>query len=191
MDTLEKARDTQLRNIQAKTGKTLAELRAVITASGLTKHSEIRTLMMEQFSLGYGDANSLVHYALESDGQSAAAATGATTDDLLAEIYSGPKAALRPIHDRLMTAIEQFGPFEIAAKKGYVSLRRKRQFVMIGPGTNTRVDVGINMKDAEGTARLEVMPPGGMCQYRVKVTEASQVDDELVAWAKRAYDTSG
>jgi len=40
--------------------------------------------------------------------------TAATGDAAVEEIYAGPKAALRPIHDRVMQAIEQLGPFEIA-----------------------------------------------------------------------------
>ena len=35
------------------------------------------------------------------------------------------------------------------------------------------------------------MPAGGMCQYKVKVTEASEVDRELIAWVRRAYESAG
>ena len=146
MSVLDEARATQLKNIESKTGRTLAELRALIGESGLTKHGEIRTLLMEKFGLGYGDANSLVHFALESDGQTAAEARGASPEDVVGEIYAGGKALLRPIHDQVMAEIGQLGPFEIAPKKGYISLRRKRQFAMIGPGTKSRVEVGLNMK---------------------------------------------
>ena len=106
---------------------------------------------------------------------------------VLNEIYSGPKAALRPIHDALMSSIETFGPFEIAPKKGYVSLRGRKQFAMIGPATKTQVEIGLNMKDVKPTARLVAVPPGRMCQYKVRLGEPGEVDAELLAWIRRAY----
>jgi len=190
VNTVDKAIETQLKNIQAKTGNTLDQLAAILRRSGLTKHGELRDFAKRELGLGHGDANTLVHTCLKSDGASAAAASGATADDVLAEIYAGPKEALRPIHDAFMAAIGAFGEFEIAPKKGYVSLRRKKQFAMIGPGTKTRVDVGINMKGVKGTARLAELPPGGMCQYRVQVTDPKEVDKELVGWVKQAYDAA-
>ena len=190
MSVLDEARATQLKNIESKTGRTLAELRALIGESGLTKHGEIRTLLMEKFGLGYGDANSLVHFALESDGQTAAEARGASPEDVVGEIYAGGKAPLRPIHDQVMAEIGQLGPFEIAPKKGYISLRRKRQFAMIGPGTKSRVEVGLNMKGIEATARLAQLPPGGMCQYKVTLSSPAEVDAELLGWIRQAYDAS-
>ena len=191
MDSLDKARATQLQNIQTKTGKTLDQLRAVIAESGLSKHNEIRDMLIATFGLGYGDASMLVHYALASDGQSAAEASGASTDDVLSGIYTGAKAGLRSIHDALMVAIEQLGPFEIAPKKGYVSLRRKRQFAMIGPTSSTRVELGLNMKGVAATPRLEALPAGGMCQYRVRIAGAAEVDAEVVAWIKQACEAAG
>ena len=45
--------------------------------------------------------------------------------------------------------------------------------------------------DVPGTDRLLAQPPGGMCQYKVRLTSPDEVDDELVAWARRAYDSAG
>ena len=190
MSAVDKAIETQLKNIQARTGKTLDELRTIVEQSGLEKHGEIRAMLQRDLGIGYGDANTLAHVLRQPAGTRAAAA-GAATDDVLNDIYAGAKAGLRPIHDKLMAAIEQFGPFEIASKKGYISLCRKKQFAMIGPATNRRVEVGLNMKGVDATERLAAMPAGGMCNYKVKVTDAAEVDAELVAWVKRAYDSAG
>jgi Domain of unknown function (DUF5655)/Domain of unknown function (DUF4287) len=189
MADLDKAFATQLANIEKKTGKTLAQLAAAIAKSGKTKHGEIRGWLVAQYGLGHGDANTLVHHALKSDGANAAA--GASTDDVLGEIYAGKKAHLRPIHEKLMRAIEQFGDFEIAPKKGYVALRRKKQFAMLGPKTNERFELGLNLKDDVRDPRVKPVPPGGMCQYIAALISADEVDAKLIAIIKRAYDAAG
>lgn len=190
MSSPEKGRETQLKNIQARTGKTLDELGALVRRSGLTKHGEIRAMLQQELGLGYGDANALAGYVLQS-GVRTEKEGGSITGDVLAEIYIGAKSALRPIHDRLMAAIVGFGSFEIAPKKGYVSLRRKRQFAMIGPATNTRVEVGINVKALEPHVRLLEEPVGSICSYKVRLSEVGEVDAELIAWIRKAYDAAG
>ena len=191
MSSVEKAKMTQLSNIEKKTGKTLVELTLFIQSSGLSKHGEIRSMLMEKLGLTYGDAHNLALYALNADAQLAAKEKGLSTSEVLDEIYSGPKASLRPIHEKLMSAIEQFGEFEIVPKKGYVSLRRKRQFAMLGPGSNTRVELGINIKSIEDDERLIPQPAGSMCNYKVKLTEVNQVDESIIAWVRKAYETAG
>ncbi len=191
MSSVEQAYETQLKNIQAKTGKSLEELVQFIHNSGLTKHGEIRSMLIEKFGLGYGDANTLAHYARNSDGERAAKVKSLSAEDVLDEIYSGPKAALRPIHEEAMRRIHTFGDFEIAPKKGYVSLRRKKQFAMIGPATKTQVEIGINAKDLLASTRLTEQPPGSMCNYKLRLASVEEVDDELVYWLRKAYDQSG
>ncbi len=186
MSSLDKAIQTQINNIQTKTGKSLAELAAIAKKSGLSKHGELRDMFKEKLGLGHGDANALVHAIFESDGTRAA--EGKNEDAVLDEIYSGAKAGFRPIHEKLMKEINKFGEFEIVPKKGYVSLRRKKQFAMIGPKTNTRFEVGINAKDFKQNARLLEQPKGSMCNYIVNVSDAREVDAELVAWLKSAFE---
>lgn len=189
MSSLDKAVQTQIDNIQKKTGKTLEEFASIINQSGLTKHGEIRDLIKNTFGLGHGDANALTHALLKSDGQRAA--EGKSLEILFDEIYAGPKAGFRPIHEALMEHINKFGAFEIVPKKGYISLRRKKQFAMIGPKTNTRFEVGINTKDFNENKRLLVQPGGSMCNYIVILTDPKEVDAELIAWIKSAYDQAG
>ena len=176
---------TQLRNIETKTGKSLAELRALIAKSGLAKHGEVRAMLIERFGLGYGDANALAHAA-----KAEAPAAGAAQDPLDA-IYAGNKAALRPLHEHLMARIAAFGTFEIAPKKAYVSLRRKKQFAMLGPATQTQLELGLNAKALPADARLKAMPPGGMCQYTVRLSTMAQADAKLLAWLRVAFDAAG
>lgn len=183
---VDKATETQLKNIQTRSGKTLDQLFEVIRKSGLSKHGEIRDMLKEKLGLGHGDANTLVHTYLK-----AAAPAPAACADPLDAIYVGGKAHLRPIHEKLMAAIVKFGDFEVAPKKGYVSLRRKKQFAMIGPATQTRVEVGLNMKGVPATERLLALPPGGMCPYKVNVTDAKDVDAELLGWIRQAFESAG
>jgi Domain of unknown function (DUF5655)/Domain of unknown function (DUF4287) len=181
----DRAYATQLANIEVRTGKSLVELARIVAESGLEKHGEIRDMLKATLGMGHGDANTLVHHLKQG------AAPPPASSDPADEIYAGPKAALRPIHDALMHAIRAFGEFEVTPKKGYVSLRRKKQFAMFGPATKTRVDLGINAKGLAGDERLLVLPPGGMCQYQVRLTTANEVTEDVLAWVRQAYDAAG
>lgn len=187
MSSPEQALATQLRNIEAKTGQDLAALRLAIAGCGKKKHGEVRAWLMETYGLGYGDANTLAHVAAREDG----AAPDAGSADPLAAIYTGKKAHLRSIHDAVMAAIQPWGDFEVAPKKAYVALRRKKQFAMLGPRSADRAELGINLKEDAGSERFVAQKPGGMCQYIVALSTPDEVDDEVLSVLRRAYDAAG
>jgi hypothetical protein len=186
MSSVDKAVQTQLANIQSKTGKSLEELYALIEKTGLEKHGQIRGMLKNDLGMGHGDANAVVHFYLRRGEEEPSSA-----DDALDGIYDGAKAGLRPIHEAIMAEVDAFGDFEIAPKKAYVSLRRKKQFAMVGPATKTQVEVGLNMKGVPATDRLVEQKPGGMCQYKVRLSDRSEVDAELVGWSRTAFDAAG
>jgi len=186
MNSVDKATQTQLENIQTKTGKMLDQLFEMIRKSGLVKHGEIRDMLKQELELGYGDANAL---GLAYKKASEAPKTGDT--DVIDEIYAGQKTDQRAIHERLIAEISKFGDFEIAPKKGYVSLRRKKQFATVGPASKQRVEVGMNMKGLSPGDRLLEIPAGGMCQYKVYLSSVDEVDSELLDWLRQAFESAG
>jgi hypothetical protein len=185
---------TQLRNIQARTGRTIAALHAELAATGLAKVGEKRNWLMTTHTLGYGDANTvalLVGKIPPGLDEGAEAAAPAAAGDPLDALYVGPKAHLREVHNAVMKAVRSFGTFEEAPKKSYISLRRKKQFAMVGPATKDQVEIGLNARDLPAHARLKVQPPGSMCQATTRIGSPKEVDALLVAWLKRAYDAAG
>lgn len=190
MATPERMLQTQLSNIEKRTGKTLRELHQVLKRSGLDKHGEMVTLLKSELGMGHGDANTVVHSFRNPallQGGTAVSADG----DPLDAIYSDKKAALRPLHAAVMQAIGAFGAFEVAPKKGYVSLRRQKQFVMVGPGTKGRLEIGINLKGRDGDERFVAQKDGGMCQFKVWLTDTKEIDKELIAFLRAAFDAAG
>lgn len=187
---------TQLRNIQIKTGKTLAELHAMLAGSGLAKHGEKRSWLMAQLGLGYGDANTVVGFEGKplpdlGEAQPAAALPAeAPAGDALDAIYSGNKAGLRALHEALLQALAALGSFETAPKKAYVSLRRSKQFAMVGPATAKQIEIGLNCKTLPEHPRLKIEKPGGMCQASTRIEAEAQIDAELMGWLRAAYDAA-
>ena len=188
------ARLNQLRNIQARSGKTIAELHRAIARSGLTKTGEQRSLLIEKFHLGYGDANAVALFfgkpLPDFDGAAGSAPLTDAPQDALDAIYIGPKAHLRALHEAVMAVLADWGDFEQAPKKSYISLRRKKQFAMLGPATKEQIEIGFNAKGLPHHSRLKVLPAGAMCQATTRLGSIQDIDADLKAWLKLAFDAS-
>jgi uncharacterized protein DUF5655 len=117
----------------------------------------------------------------------------AAPPDPAAALYAGAKAGLRPLHDALLGQIRALGAFDIVPKKGYLSLRRRKQFAMVQPSTASRIDLGLILSATTPAAgRLE---PGAtfnpLFTHRVRITAATDVDEELRGWLATAYALAG
>ena len=140
-ESLDKASATQIANIEKSTGKKLDEWIAIVNKSGLEKHGELVSFLKDKHGFTHGNANTVVHYAKQSH-----AGAAENSDDLIAEQYKG-KENLKPWYDKIMAEVKKFGSdVEVAPKKAYVSLRRKKQFAIMQPSTKDRLDVGLEYK---------------------------------------------
>lgn len=177
---------SMIANYEKNTGKPFEAWLALMRKEKFAKHGEIVKRLKDQHGMGHGYANLVATHVLQGD------APGSVDDNLVDAQYAGAKAALRPLYDKLATAVARFGgDVELSPKKTYVSLRRSKQFGLIQPSTADRLDVGLNLKGVAAKGRLE--PSGSfnaMVSHRVRITHAKDIDAELMGWLKAAYDAA-
>jgi len=175
---------TQLRNIERDTGRSVADWARTVRETGLDRHGQVVAHLKSVHGLTHGNANALAHAVHALD-------TGPVTDDdLLDAQYRGVKAGLRPTLDEVVAVARSLGDdVVVAVKKTSVSLRRRTQFAVVEVPSAARVRVGLNLRGAPGTDRLR--PATGMCTHTVDVADPDDVDDELTAWLREAYDRAG
>jgi len=170
---------TMIANLPARTGRSLDEWFLILDAAGLEKHGQAVSLLKSEHGVTHGFANLIVTLYLSR---------GASPSEqaLVDAQYAGRKGALRPIYERLIALVAAFGDdVEVVPKKTGVSLRRTKQFALVEAPSSSRIQLGLNLRDAAPTGRLRAAT--GMCTHRVDVTSIDQVDEELVGWLRAAY----
>jgi Domain of unknown function (DUF5655)/Domain of unknown function (DUF4287) len=170
-----------------KTGKDLDHWVGVARSACITGHMALVEHLKHVHGLGHGHANSVVHAA------NASAAALQDDDTLIAAMFEGPRAVWRPTYDALVAAVTGFGDdIELAPKKGYVSLRRKKQFALFQPSTKDRFDVGLALKGVEPEGVLEMSGSwNAMVSHRMRIAFGEPAEAVLVEWLHIAYDRAG
>jgi hypothetical protein len=176
---------SMIENLEKKTGKGLDEWLKLAGGSKASKHGELVTFLKDKHGVTHGYANLIAHKYFKSSAVDAPSEAG-----LVDAQYAGPKSGLRPIYEAIIARVRQLGnDVEISPKKGYVSLRRNKQFALVQPSTATRLDVGINLKGEKPSTRLEASGSfNAMVSHRVRVASLGEIDDQLIGWLARAYE---
>jgi len=170
-------------NLEAKTGRTLDAWIGAVRASDHEKHKAVVDWLKAEHGLGHGYANLVAHKTFASD-------AGSSDDEALVEaMFAGPKAAMRPIYDRVAAIIGGLEGASFAPKKGYVSFRRTKQFGLAQPSTKDRLDLGLNLKGVEPVGRLEASGSfNAMVSHRVRLASPEDVDAQVEAWISQAWE---
>lgn len=167
-------------NLTDRTGKSYEQWATIVAGTGETKHGAI-VKALKSHGVGHGYADAVARKYRNGD--------GGDDIDLVAQLYSGRKEGLRPIHDRLIEMCADIAnDIEVSPKKTYVSLRTGKQFALIQPSTATRVDLGLRLPGVTATERLEGSGSfNNTVSHRVRLTDPAEVDDELRGWLEDAY----
>jgi hypothetical protein len=179
-------------DLPAKTGRSLDAWLRVIVKEGPTDEKDRRVWLKEKYDFG---TNSAWWLAERSVGK------GTEDDDperylrsvekYVADMFSGVKAALRPLYDELLKrGLAVAKDVKACPCQTIVPLYRNHVFAQIKPTTRTRIDMGFALKDAPATGRL--IDTGGFAKkdritHRIPIGKLSDIDAEVVACLRRAY----
>ena len=175
-----------LDSVEAQTGKTAEDFCLLAGEKGLVKNGEIVAWLKSDYGLGHGHANAIAH-VITQYGQERV-----STDDAIAAHFAGKKAVWRAPYDALMASVAVFGTdVQAGPAKSYISLLRGEKKFGIVQVSVERLDIGIKLKGAAPTERLEAAGSwNAVVTHRVRIGDPAQIDAEVLAWLKLAYDAA-
>jgi predicted transport protein len=183
---MDKTVTTMIENLKEKTGHSLDEWKKIIAKEKLAKHGEIVKFLKESHKVTHGYASEIALKVLGSDADSTN-----DTDGLIESQYKG-KEHLKAYYDKLIETIDTFGgEYKIDPKKTYVSLKRKKQFIILNPASKTRFEIGFNLKGIEPKGKLEAEKPNGICSHKINLADIKEIDKEVINWIKMAFENAG
>jgi hypothetical protein len=179
--------------LEAKSGRDLdAWVALVKTRPPGTK--ERRAWLKSEHALGTNSAAWIVEHAegggdpIEADPDVYIARAAEYVDAM----FSGGKAALRPLYDALYDAARALGDdIGISPGKTIVSVYRKHVIAQIKPSTRTRIDLGFALGDTPARGRLTDtggLAKGDRITHRVAIASLADIDDDVRRWLRHAYD---
>jgi len=176
-----------------RTGRSLDEWIAFVKKSGPPTEKDRREWLKKEHKLG---TNTAWWIAERADGKGAEEdspeAYLEAAEQWVDDMFSGPRAALRPLYDQLLKLALALGK-DVKASPGktIVPLYRNHVFAQIKPATNIRIDVGFALGNMKTPKRL--IDTGGYekrdrITRRIEVKSKADIDDDLQRWLKMAYE---
>lgn len=173
------------RNLPQKTGKTLDEWIALVRVEGPAVQKERVAWLKKQHGLGHSTASIIAGEAAKPEDY-----VEPSAEELVDRQYSGAKAALRPIYERVIEAVGTLGPeATMEPRQTYVSFNRRRQFALVQASTKDRVDLALALPNPPESARLQPATSLGSerTNGRVALTSPDEVDAAVLDLLRLAY----
>jgi hypothetical protein len=179
--------------LKGKTGRSLEEWLRFIEKEGPADEKERRAWLKEEHGLGTNTAwwlaeRSLGKGTFDDDPDAYVRTAPAVVDTL----YADGKAALRPLHDRIIEVAAALGAdVKVCPCQTIVPLYRKHVFAQIKPSTRTRIDLGFALGPRKPEGRL--IDTGGAAKkdritHRIPILRMEDIDAEVQRWLRTAYD---
>jgi len=176
-----------IENLKEKTGKNLSDWIDLLKEAGPKTIKEQRQWLKKEFGLGGTTVTLITDYAAGNN-----VLENYDPEAMVEAQYSGKKAVLRPIYEKLLELGFALGnDVKACPGKTIVPLYRHHVFAEIRPTTNTRIDLGLSLAKAHDIS-TRLIDTGGLTKgdritHRFAITSLKQIDDEVKNWLKIAY----
>ncbi len=173
--------------LKEKTGRTLEEWTAIIKKSGPPTEKEQRAWLKEKHGFTTNYAQYVAARASGHGGQEQY-----DPDALINAMFSGAKAALRPLYEELLAFGMSLGQdVKVCPCQTIVPFYRKHVFAQLKPSTRARIDLGLALRDLKPTGSL--IDTGGFAKkdritHRIEISSLADFNDQARRWWKKAYD---
>jgi Domain of unknown function (DUF5655)/Domain of unknown function (DUF4287) len=178
--------------MKQKTGRSVEEWIELIEKQAPAGEKERRTWLKEKHGLGMNYAWWLAERSLGKGDDGNPETYLKQAEEYVAKMFSGPKAALRPMYDAVLKLGRSMGDdVRVCPGQTIVPFYRKHVFAQIKPTTQTRIDLGLALKDMKTPKRL--IDTGGFekkdrITRRIEISSLADIDDEVTKWLKKAYE---
>jgi hypothetical protein len=181
-------------NLKTKTGRTIDEWIAFVKKQGPKTEAERRSWLKEKHALGTNYAWWIAERAEGKGGdEDNPEIYLRKAPEYVAEMFSGKRAGLKPVYDKLLKVGLTTGKDAKACPcKTIVPLYREHVFAEIKPATNARIDLGLALGKVTTKIPARVEPvkgaKGNRITHRIAIEAVDDIDDFVVKWLKTAYD---
>jgi hypothetical protein len=177
--------------IKAKTGMDPDDFQKIAEEKGLLvgeiKAGPIQKWLKDDYDLGVGHSMALISVFRSQ------LIAQPSKEEAIDKFFTGPKAVWQLTWDELMSRVMKFGSdVSLQPTDTYISLVRAGKKFAIVATTATRMDVGLKLKGEPPTDRLQLAGNwNAMLTHRVQLPVGAELDDQLAAWLREAYDRAG
>lgn len=178
--------------MKQKTGRSVAEWMELLDKHAPAGEKERRAWLKEKHGLGTNYAWWLAEQSVGKGDDGSPETYLKQAEEYVARMFSGPKAGLRPIYDALLKLGRSMGEdVKICPCQTIVPFYRKHVFAQVKPTAQTRIDLGLALKETKVPKRL--IDTGGLAKKdritrRIEITSLADIDDEVKKWLKKAYE---
>ena len=175
-------------SLAERTGRSLEEWLALIDTSGVDPldQNAVRRWLRDAHGVRQN-----TQWALADAAARAAGWVRPTVEEYIDGQFTGKKAALRPIFEAVRAAAMSLGDDVTVEGRGtIVPFVRRRQFAAVA-ATASRIDLGLRLPDPPASARLQPATAPGTATHKVQLLTGTDVDDEVRALLRAAYEQNG